>query len=277
MNTVKAALVTAALVLPVLPQTGLASSGGPPLPQEDWSFKGIFGQFDQAALKRGAKVTIEVCLGCHSIKYIKFDHLRQFGFTEAEVSEMAGGAGLTKQDKLVSGLAPADAKESFGLVPPDLSLMTKARKGYEDYTFAILTGYLTEEDTALVDAAKEDGTLSPEEITKLASALHMDPHHPEKIDEAVKRIANGDHFNKYFPGNFLAMPAPLSAGAVTYADGTEATVKQLAKDVTTFLAWAAEPTQTERKSTGHKVILYLIVLTAMLYAVKRRIWARVHH
>ncbi|MEO5376713.1 MAG: cytochrome c1 [Magnetococcus sp. DMHC-6] len=266
-----------ALLFTLLPLTvAQASSGAVAPPSEHWEFHGIFGRFDQAALKRGAQVATEVCLGCHSIKYIKFNQLHDIGFNEEQVIAMAESRGKTKQDRMVSALDDAAAKDAFGIIPPDLSLITKARKGYEDYIFGLLTGYLTEEDTNLVQQVMEDNEISESEALELASAIHVDPHHMEKIKEVIARINNGDHFNKYFPGFFFAMPAPLADGSVEYSDGTETSKKQLAKDVTTFLAWAAEPTQTQRKSTGLNVILYLVIFTALLYAMKRRIWAKIH-
>ncbi|MBF0426857.1 MAG: hypothetical protein HQL66_13675 [Magnetococcales bacterium] len=272
-HTVLAALIVAAMIIP---QSLFASSGGAPLPQEDWRFRGIFGQFDTKALKRGAKVASEVCLGCHSIKYIKFDALRAFGFSEAEIDKMAAAQGRTKKDRMLSAMEPAAAKESFNVVPPDLSLITKARKGYEDYVFGILVGYVKPEEMELVKRVMADDKLTEEELKEVASRLSLDAHHPEKVKETLARIIKGDQFNRYFPGNFFAMPQPLSAGQVEYTDGTENTLPQMARDVVTFLAWAAEPTAPERKSTGHMVLLYLVVLTAMLYAVKKRIWSRVH-
>ncbi|OSM06948.1 cytochrome c1 [Magnetofaba australis] len=256
-----------------------AASEGVALPEMEWGHKGAFGRFDVAQIKRGAQVATEVCLGCHSIKYIKFDHLRSVGLSEADVNALAETAGKNKKDFMITELAPEDAKESYGTVPPDLSLMTKARKGYENYVYGILTGYLNEEEAAKVEEANEDGEITDAEAEELAHVLHMSAHGAEgkeKIRQAVARIANGDNFSKYFPGNFFAMPQPLMADAVEYADGTEATLPQLSEDVTAFLAWASEPKQTERKEAGVKVVLYLVVLTAMLYAVKRRIWARIH-
>lgn len=274
MNVLK--LVQVAVVAAFLmPQGGLASSGVKP-PAQDWGFKGIFGQFDTPALKRGAQIATEVCMGCHSFKYIKFDSLRQLGYTEEEVIEMADGQGRAKSDKLLSAMDPESAKESFGTIPPDLSLMTKARKGYEDYVYGILTGYLNDTESELVGRVMEDETVSESEALELAGVLHADAKHVEHIQTVLEKIGNGGNFNKYFPGQFTAMPAPLSDGAVEFADGTESSLKQMAHDVTTFMAWAAEPTMMERKSLGFKVIFYLIILTVMLYAVKKRIWAKIH-
>ncbi|MEO5341174.1 MAG: cytochrome c1 [Magnetococcus sp. MYC-9] len=259
----------------LLPSVVMASGGVVP-PKQNWPFSGVFGRFDNAALKRGAQVAVQSCLACHSLKYIKFDQLRQFGFTEVEVKALAEGQGRTKKDALMSAMDPTAAKESFGVVPPDLSLITKARKGYEDYVYGILVGYASEADLALAQKVMADGKVSPEEAKEVASALALDAHHPDKMGETLKRIVAGETFNRYFPGHFFAMPQPLVDGAVAYTDGTENSKAQLARDVVTFLAWAAEPTQVERKSLGIKVLLYLLVLTLMLYAVKRRIWSKVH-
>ncbi|MEO5346202.1 MAG: cytochrome c1 [Magnetococcus sp. YQC-9] len=273
MKFLKSVALAAAVILP---QSALASSGGPALPEQTWNFQGIFGQFDQSALKRGARVTVEVCMACHSVKYIKFDSLKQLGFSEAEVIALAEAQSRNKKDRMLSPMDPVAAKDTFGVTPPDLSLITKARKGYEDYTYALLTGYLTDADRALVQKVMEDGALSDSELKELSSALGLDPHHPEKAKEILTRIQANENFNKYFPGHFLAMPQPLNDGAVTYPDGVESSLKQMSQDVVTFLAWAAEPTLMERKSLGVKVMLYLVLLTVMFYAVKRRIWAKVH-
>ena len=270
------AVALAVSLAAALPQGVQASSGGPPLPKQNWSFNGVFGTFDVPSVKRGAQVAVGACMGCHSIKYIKFDQLRQFGFSEAELKSLAESQGRNKKDKMTSSMDPISAKEAFGIVPPDLSLMTKARKGYEDFTYAILTGYATDADRELATRVMEDGRISEAEAMEVASALHLNARHPEAMEIALKRLLEGGNFNKYFPGKFLAMPAPLSDGAVAYTDGTENSLTQMSRDVVTFLAWAAEPTMMERKALGIKVIPYLFVLTIMLYAVKRRIWAKVH-
>jgi ubiquinol-cytochrome c reductase cytochrome c1 subunit len=266
----------AVLAAAFLPQAVLASSGAVKPSAQEWGFKGAFGKFDNAAIKRGAQIAVEVCMSCHSFKYIQFDALRQFGFTEAEVIEMADSQGRTKKEKMISSMDEQTAIESFGIATPDLSLMTKARKGYEDYVYGILTGYLNDGESTLIETVLEDEKVSESEAMELAAALHMDATHPEAIKLALARIENGDNFNKYFPGQFFAMPSPLADGAVEYADGTESSLKQMSHDVVTFMAWTAEPTLMERKALGFKVLIYLFILTVMLYAVKRRIWAKVH-
>jgi ubiquinol-cytochrome c reductase cytochrome c1 subunit len=125
-----------------------------------------------------------------------------------------------------------------GALPPDLSLITKARADGSDYLYSLLVGY-------------------------------QDP--PADVE-----APEGMFYNLYFPGNWIAMPPPLSPDMVQYADGTSATVEQMAADVTVFLTWAAEPTLEARKQTGLKVMLFVIVLTGLLFATKRKIWAEVH-
>lgn len=269
-------LKTAALAAVIMiPQITLASSG-PALPPQTWGFQGMFGKFDNAALKRGAQVAVATCMACHSIKYIKFDSLKQIGFTDPEVIALAEAQSHTKKDYMISGMDANSAKDSFGVIPPDLSLMTKARKGYEDYLYAILNGYINDSERKLVEQVMQDNALSEKEVLEVASTLGLDVRHPEKVKEVLTRILAGENFNKYFPGHFFAMPQPLTDGAVTYPDGVENSLKQMSHDLTTFLAWTAEPTLMARKSLGIKVLLYLFVLTIMLYAVKRRIWAKIH-
>jgi cytochrome c1 len=132
----------------------------------------------------------------------------------------------------------AAAAANSGAVPPDLSLITKARNGGADYIHAFLTGY-------------------------------TDP--PDGME-----LIDVQSYNLYFPGNVTAMAPPLFEDAVEYADGTPATAEQMATDVSTFLTWAAEPEMEERKRMGIKVILFLLVLTGILYAVKRKVWADLH-
>ncbi|MBF0141944.1 MAG: hypothetical protein HQL59_00600 [Magnetococcales bacterium] len=275
MDLMKGTIKVAALLVLLLPQWGQAS-GGAALPVQEWGFKGIFGKFDEAALKRGAKVAVGVCMNCHSLKYIKFDQMRAFGLPEAEIEAMAKDSGRSRKDRMLSVMDAVSAKETYGIEPPDLSLMTKARKGYEDYAYGILTGYLTDQESADIKKAMEDGKLSETERMEVAHVLHMDPRHEDKLKEAITKLEGGGNFNKYFPGHFLAMPQPMQDGAVEYGDGTKASLEQLSRDVVTFLAWAAEPTAEQRKGMGIGVMIYLLVFTAMLYAVKRRIWAKVH-
>jgi ubiquinol-cytochrome c reductase cytochrome c1 subunit len=223
--------------------------------KQSWSFDGLFGTFDRAAAQRGFQVYKEVCSTCHAVSLLAYRNLAALGFNEDEVKAIA--ADVKVQD------GPNDQGEMFerpgrpsdffvkpfanekaarannnGAYPPDLSLITKARKGGADYVYSILNGY-------------------------------GDP--PPGVT-----VADGMNYNKYFAGHQIAMPQPLQPNQLTFADGTAASLPQEAHDVVTFLSWAAEPELEARKRIGLETILFLIVFTGMLYAVKRKVWAAVH-
>ena len=221
----------------------------------DWAHEGLFGTYDRAAAQRGMQVYREVCSGCHGLNYIAFRNLTEIGLTEDQAKVVAAeytivdgpndeGEMFERPGKL-SDYFPAPFENekaaraaNSGAMPPDLSLIVKARPGFENYLYSLLTGY-------------------------------GEP--PENVE-----LMEGMFYNPYFPGHQIAMGEPLGEDAVEYADGTKATAEQIATDVTTFLAWAAEPELEERKRLGIKVLLFLIVLTAMLYALKRQIWKDLH-
>jgi ubiquinol-cytochrome c reductase cytochrome c1 subunit len=232
-----------------------SAAEGVALPHQEWSFQGLFGTYDRAAVRRGFQVYKEVCAGCHALSLVRYRNLEAIGFSEDEVKAIAAEATVMDgpgddgemferpgrpSDAFVAPFPNDNAAKAAngGALPPELSLMTKARVGGPDYVHAILTGY----------------------------------HEPPADIE----MQPGLNYNAYFPGHQIAMPAPLAEDAVEYADGTPATVEQMAHDVTTFLNWAAEPELETRKQTGVKVLLFLIVFTGLLYATKRRVWAKVH-
>jgi ubiquinol-cytochrome c reductase cytochrome c1 subunit len=232
------------------------ASGGVELPKNEWSWTGPFGTFDRAALRRGLQVYSEVCSGCHSLNLVAYRALGEVGFSEDEIKAFASefevvdgpdedGEMFEREakpaDMFVSPFANDNAARASnnGAVPPDLSLMTKARFNGPDYVHALLTGY--EEDA------------------------------PEGVE-----ILDGMSYNHYFPGNQIAMAAPIDDDSVEYADGTEASKAQIASDIVTFMAWAAEPELEERKRLGIKVMIFLLVLTGLLYALKRKVWADQH-
>jgi len=219
--------------------------------KQDWTFEGVFGYFDKQSIQRGFQVYKEVCQVCHSMKYLRYDDLKQVGFGEEEVKAIASS--YTVQD------GPNDQGQMFerpgrpndycvspynneqaarasnnGSYPADLSLMIKARKDGANYVYSILTGYS--------DA-------------------------PSGFD-----IQDGLHYNPYFAGKQIAMPSPLTEGQVSYSDGTANSVEQMSKDVVNFLQWAAEPEMEKRKILGIKVLLYLSVFTVLFYLVKKKIW-----
>ena len=225
-------------------------------PKQEWSFDGVFGSYDRAAAQRGFQVYNEVCANCHAMKLLSYRDLSALGFSEDEVKAIAAAKQVTNEepndqgemfqrparpsDRFVSPFANEQAARAAnnGALPPDLSLMVKARAGGPDYAYGILTGYQ-----------------EPPANLKLAEAMT---------------------YNEYFPGHQIAMPQPLNDNSVTYADGTPAMLDQEAHDVVTFLAWAAEPNLEDRHRTGLKTILFLLAMSGVLYASKRRIWAELH-
>ena len=247
--------IGAAVLLFGLPAGAALAAEGKELPERDWSFSGIFGQFDRGAMQRGLQVYREVCAGCHSLRFIAFRNLGALGYGEDEIKAIAAEYsiedGPNEEGEMFErpGRPPdrfpspfpndkAAAANNNGAVPPDLSLIVKARTGGADYVHGLLTGY-------------------------------AEP--PEGLE-----ILEGQNYNLYFPGNVTAMAPPLFEDAVEYGDGTPATVERMATDVATFLAWTAEPEMEERKSMGIGVMLFLLVFTGVLYAVKRKVWADLH-
>lgn len=242
----RALLTLAALATLTLSGLNAHAAEGVPVPEQSWSFEGLRGKWDKDEIYRGYAVATQVCLACHSFKYISHRDLMRVGFTENEVKTLASALNMDLDDKLISGLTPADAQETYGKVPPDLSLMNKARAGLADYVYALMVGYSDD----------------PQEI---ARAL------PNGLPE-------GAYFNTYFPGHAIAMPNPLvSAGMVSYHDDTSATVAQMAKDVTTFMQWTAEPERIERQQLGVYVLIYLVIFTLLAWLTKRAIWRDVAH
>jgi ubiquinol-cytochrome c reductase cytochrome c1 subunit len=235
--------------------TARAAEGEPELAHQSWSFSGLFGTFDQAAAQRGFQVYKDVCSACHSLSLVAYRNLSAIGISDDQIKAIAAQYNVQDgpndegemferpakpSDKFVSPFPNDNAARAAnnGALPPDLSLIVKARPGGADYIYGILTGF-------------------------------VEP-------PAGVKVADGMYYNAAFPGHQIAMPPPLSDGAVTYADGTEASVHQMAHDVVTFLAWTAEPELDQRKRMGVKTILFLIVLTGLAYAVKRKVWAEVH-
>ena len=225
--------------------------------QTDWSFKGLFGKFDRGSLQRGYQVYTEVCSSCHSMKYLSYRNLAEKGgpeFTQAEAKAIAGSFEVKDgpnadgemfirpgklSDKFVMPYENVKAAQAAngGAYPPDMSVLVKARGGGVDYIYSLLQGYEN----------------PPAGIT---------------LDDGV-------YYNKYMYGNKIKMANQLSDGLIEYADGTSATVEQMSKDVTTFLMWAAEPHLESRHQMGFKAIVYLIILTILVYFSMKKIWSRI--
>ena len=223
----------------------------------DWNFKGIFGKFDRGALQRGYQVYTEVCASCHSMKYVSYRNLSEEGgpeFSEAQAKAIAASFEVTDgpnadgemftrpgklSDKFVMPYQNVKAAQAAngGAYPPDMSVLIKARGDGADYIYSLLQGY-------------------------------EDPPSGVSLDDGV-------YYNKYMYGNKIRMASPLSEGIVEYADGTEATIEQMSKDITSFLMWTAEPHLESRHQMGFKAIVYLIILTILVYLSMKKIWSRI--
>ncbi|MCH8684681.1 cytochrome c1 [Pedomonas mirosovicensis] len=219
-----------------------------------FAHQGIFGTYDRAQLQRGFQVYREVCSACHSLNLVAFRSLADLGYNEAEIKAIAKSYEVPAIDEKTGEATtrpalPSDhfhgpyenevaaAAANNGKAPPDLSLIVKAREGHEAYIYSILTGY-------------------------------QNP--PAGFD-----VPEGRSFNPYFPGTVIGMPKPLSDDQVTYADGTKATVDQMAKDVAAFLTWTAEPKLENRKRTGVGAIAFLSILLVLSIISYKKIWASV--
>lgn len=221
-----------------------------------WPFEGVFGKYDRGSLQRGLEVYLDSCAFCHSLEYVAYRNLTEIGLSEDEAKAIAAQQMVPGDPDEFGEIhdRPAILSDRFvppfpneqaarfansGALPPDLSLIVKARKNGADYLYSILSGY-------------------------------------EDAPPAEVELAPGMMYNPYFAGGQIAMPPPLFDGLIENAAGAPATVDEMAYDVTQFLAWAAEPTLEARKSLGIRVMIFLVLLTAMFIVVKRRVWAHVH-
>jgi ubiquinol-cytochrome c reductase cytochrome c1 subunit len=258
MRTLRSLLSAAALAAGMsaaLIAAPASAQEAPTPPAQKWSFDGLFGTYDLAAAQRGFQVYSEVCSNCHSMQLLHYRDLAGIGLNEGQIKAIASNVtvplGLNDDGTPKEG--PATPASQFrspfaneqaaraalnGALPPDLSLIINAREGHANYVYGILTGF-----------------------KEAPSGFKLQP---------------GMNYNEYFPGHQIAMPQPLHDGQVTYADGTKSTIAQEAHDVVTFLAWAANPELVERKQIGIRIILFLILMTGITYAVKRKVWSDVH-
>ena len=253
-NITKTLLVLAIITLSIKPS--ISAEAIKPL-KVDWSFKGLTGKFDRASLQRGYQVYKEVCSSCHSMKYLSYRNLGEKGgpeFTLDEVKAIAGSFEVQDgpdsqgemfirpgrpSDKFVSPYPNMNASMAAngGAYPPDMSVLVKARSGGANYIYSVLMGYEEKPEGLIID--------------------------------------DGVYYNKYMSGNKIKMSKPLVEGIIEYTDGTLATEDQMAKDVTTFLTWAAEPELEARHKLGIKVLIYLILLSTLVYLSMKRIWSRI--
>jgi ubiquinol-cytochrome c reductase cytochrome c1 subunit len=229
-------------------------------PSGGFSFDGAFGKYDKQQLQRGFQVYKEVCSACHSLRHVAFRDLEQLGYNEAEVKAIAAGFQVPGIDPNTGEATtrPGMATDYFpkpypndiaaraannNAIPPDLSLMTKARHEGSAYVYSLLTGY-------------QD---APAELVKEFPGSAPGP---------------GLYYNPFFANLNLAMAPPLTAtDQVSYGDGAKATVDQMAQDVAAFLTWTAEPTLDKRKQTGWPVLGFLLFATVLAYLAKQQVWA----
>ncbi|WP_336987541.1 cytochrome c1 [Altererythrobacter aquiaggeris] len=223
---------------------------------------GVFGKWDLNQLQRGYQVYKEVCSACHSMKFVAFRNLSELGYNEDEVKAEAANwqvpgidpntGEATTRPGLPTDYFPspypnnvAAAAANNNAIPPDLSLITKARHDGSAYVYSLLTGY--QGQPAKLLAEFPDSKTGP-----------------------------GLHYNPYFANLNLAMAPPITtAGQVSYADGTDATVDQMSKDVSAFLTWTAEPTLVKRKQTGFWFLGFLLFATVLAYFAKKQVWSSV--
>lgn len=281
----KGVIFIAALALGLAGLSGAANaSGGAREPQHvGWTFEGPFGHFDQAQLQRGFKVYQEVCSACHSMSLLSYRNLGQPGgpfwnekypnpndnpWSKAiaagvQVSDIDSETGdaitrpATTADRFKAPFPNEAAARASngGALPPDLSVIAKAREMGPDYIHALLTGFANPPAGLTVPVGQHYNLYMAGDLSS-----YWDPkkgHVPE--------------------GGFLAMPPPLKAGLVTFDDGTPSTIDQQSKDVSAFLMWAAEPKMEERKQMGFGVMIFLILFAGIVYASYRRVWRNVSH
>jgi ubiquinol-cytochrome c reductase cytochrome c1 subunit len=251
-----AGLIAGALAPSIAPSLAVAAEGAEHPPGQNWSFSGVFGTYDKSQLRRGLQVYRQVCSNCHSLHLVAYRNLAALGLKEKEIEAIAAekelpgepndeGEATTRKalpsDRFVPPFANEKAARAAnnGALPPDLSLMAKARLRGPDYIFALLTGF-------------------------------------KETPPKGAKVPDGMYYNTYFPGHNIAMAPPLSDGGVEYTDKTKATLPQQARDIVAFLQWAADPYLEERKRMGVKVVLFLLFLTGLLYAYKRKVWAALH-
>ena len=253
----KVLIISLAILLSLSIQLKINSAEKVELMKTDWTFKGLLGKFDRASLQRGYQVYTEVCAACHSMKYISYRNLMEKGgpeFSEAQVKAIAASFDVTDGPNADGEMfsRPARLSDKFpmpypnekaaqaangGAYPPDMSVLAKARKGGVDYLYSVLLGY-------------------------------EDPPAGVTLDEGV-------YYNKFMYGNKIKMPKVLEDDLIEYSDGTPVTEEQMAKDVVTFLMWSAEPHLETRHKMGFRAIIYLIILTILVYFSMKKIWSRI--
>ena len=247
--------IGAVLLLALLSSPAWGAGGDVTLKTRDWSFSGPFGTFDKAAMQRGFQVYNEVCAGCHSMKLIAFRNFADLGYNEAEIKALASQYEVQDgpnddgemfmrpaipADRMPAPYANDNAARAGnnGALPPDLSLIAKARPNGPNYLYSLLSSY----DDA------PDGS----------------------------EVPDGMYYNAAYPGHLIAMPQPLYGDDVEFSDGAPTSIEAVSADLTQFLMWAAEPKMEVRKRIGVAAVFFLSIFVIFSYLAKRRIWADVH-
>jgi ubiquinol-cytochrome c reductase cytochrome c1 subunit len=279
----KGIAMAAALGLMLSAGAALAAGGAKAPKEVEFSFEGPLGKFDQAQLQRGYKVYREVCAACHAMHLMSFRNLGQKGgpfydehhpnpndnpyvkalAAEVQVNDIDSETGDvvqrpgTSADQFPSPFPNEAAARASngGALPPDLSVIIKARHHGPHYVYSLLTGYA-----------------APPKGLAMTETQHYNPY----FSGDLTPFWSGDH-KHVPPGGFIAMAPPLKAGLVTFDDGTPSTLSQQAKDVSAFLSWASEPKQEERKQFGLAAMIYLVGLSLLLWFSYKRIWRNVAH
>ena len=245
----------AILLFVLLSGPAVAAGGAAELRSRDWSFAGPFGTYDKAAMQRGLQVYSEVCASCHSMKLIAFRNFADLGYNEAEIKAIAAQYEVQDGpnddgDMFMRPAIPADRMPApyandnaaragnNGALPPDLSLIAKARSNGPNYLYSLLSGYKDVPDG--------------------------------------KDVPEGMYYNTAYPGHLIAMPQPLYGDDISYSDGSKTTIEAVSTDLTQFLMWAAEPKMEVRKRVGVAAVFFLCIFVVVSYLAKRRVWADVH-
>ena len=243
------------LLLGLVSSPAWGASGDVILKTRDWSFSGPFGTFDKAAMQRGFQVYNEVCAGCHSMKLIAFRNFADLGYDDSEIKALAAQYEIQDgpnddgemfmrpgipADRMPAPYANDNAARAGnnGALPPDLSLIAKARPNGPNYLYSLLSSY---------DDAPEG-----------------------------KEVPDGMYYNAAYPGHLIAMPQPLYGDDVEYSDGSATSIDAVSADLTQFLMWAAEPKMEVRKRIGVAAVFFLSIFVILSYLAKRRIWADIH-
>lgn len=320
LRTFSAGLVSALLASSAHAAGGAAHAHGP---EEGFPFEGPLGKFEMESVQRGYQVYREVCAACHSMKLMSYRNLGEKGgpFYDPDYPN-ANDNPLVKafaaEDEILSDVPdeygdyqfrPARPSDAFkspytndaqaaaangGAIPPDLSVITKARHGGADYIYSLIKGY-PDQEALSYETSPEGEFLTLIDVTKVkSSGFYAGGDHGGDHGDAGQLIQPlGQYYNPYMPGDttpqylgdprhtpaggYLAMPPQLTDGRVSYLDGTEATVDQMAYDIAQFLAWAGEPKQQNRKSLGLAVIAYLTLFALLLWFSYKAIWRKVDH